>query len=148
MIKFFYLESFYIIFAINIYLFILSLNKINDFMYHKLITLSVTKSGKLSVCESCQIFHFVFNNLYFELDVDQYLSFKDYLETIEIDYWEQKYACVDFTRKVPIPVAQDNLILMFNRIEILELKKLFSLAETTNNQYLKTSEIVHTFILN
>ena len=117
-------------------------------MYHKLITLSVTKSGKLSVCESCQIFHFLFNNLYFELDVDQYLSFKDYLESVEIDYWEHKYANCDLIRKIPVPVAQDNLILMFNRLEILELKKMFSLAESTNNQYLSISEIVHSFILN
>ena len=65
-------------------------------MYYNLITLAVTSSGKLSICEGCQVFHFIFNNLYFEFNVDQYLSFKDYLNSLEIDYWEHKYATCDF----------------------------------------------------
>ena len=117
-------------------------------MYYNLITLAVTSSGKLSVCEGCQFFHFIFNNLYFEFDVDQYLSFKDYLYNIEIDYWEHKYASCDLSRRIPISVSQENLILMFNRFEILELKKLFLIAESTKVQFLDISEINYSFQLN
>jgi hypothetical protein len=117
-------------------------------MYYNLITLAVTSSGKLSICEGCQVFHFIFNNLYFEFNVDQYLSFKDYLNSLEIDYWEHKYATCDLSRKIPIPVSQENLILMFNRFEILELKKLFLIAETTKLQLLDISEFNYAFQLN
>ena len=43
---------------------------------------------------------------------------------IRVDYWEEKYACPKMRRKIPLPSTQDNLIMMFNRQEIVELRVL------------------------
>ncbi len=87
--------------------------------------LSTVKSGELSVCVNCKIYHLEFNNLYFEFDYKQFAQFKAYLNTIDAQFWECKYAQSTFKRKIPIPSVQPNLVLMFSRQEIEELKTLF-----------------------
>ena len=51
-------------------------------------------------------------------------------------------------RKIPLPSLQENLVLMFNRQEVTELKTLFSLKNNGYNEILKLQEIDYMLIVN
>ncbi|MEP1487415.1 MAG: DUF6686 family protein [Algibacter sp.] len=111
--------------------------------------LSKVKSGELSVCKACKIYHLEFNNIYLEFNRREFEQFKDYILDLEMDYWEHKYARVKMKRKIPIPSMQPNLVLMFRRQEIKELQKLLTqINENTFNTYLEVNDIDYKFILN
>lgn len=95
-------------------------------MCHSLKLLSKTKSGEFSFCKTCKIFHLEFNNLYFEFTPKQYHTFKKYILALDCQFWERKYECACLKRKIPIPSQQENLILMFNRYEIEEMRALIN----------------------
>lgn len=116
-------------------------------MCHNLKILATAKSGELSFCKQCNIYHLEFNNIYFEFSISQFKYFQAYLLTINSQFWEQKYACASFKRKIPIPSMQNNLVLMFNRQEIEELKTLVSTTKGTN-AILNVDDIDYTFVLN
>ncbi|MFV0573005.1 MAG: DUF6686 family protein [Xanthomarina gelatinilytica] len=115
-------------------------------MNHSLKTLSKVNSGALSVCLDCNIYHLEFNNLYFEFNTKQFKHFKTYVLSVDCMFWECKYAKTCFKRKIPIPSMQDNLILMFNRQEIEELKSLMLQQKTL--RLLDVDAIDYKLILN
>lgn len=117
-------------------------------MCHNIKTISKVSSGELSICEQCKIYHLEFNNICFELTAKQYVKFKKFLLAIEVDYWENKYANAKITRKIPIPSLQPNLVLMFNRHEIAELKTLFCSQNKNYKTQLNVDDIDYTLILN
>ena len=111
--------------------------------------LSKVRSGELSFCMQCQVYHLQFNNIYLELSEQEFQQFREYILNIEIDYWEHKYACATMKRKIPINSLQPNLVLMFKRQEVNELQTLFSgdIEDVFDNN-LDISEIDYTLILN
>lgn len=111
--------------------------------------LSKVKSGELSFCTQCGVYHLEFNNIYLEFNEGEFQQFKDYVEDIEVDYWEHRYACAKVKRKIPIPSMQSNLVLMFKRQEINELKVLFNFNyPEVLEKALYVSDIDYTLILN
>ena len=117
-------------------------------MCHSVQVISKTKSGELSICETCKVYHLEFNNIYLELNTKQFLQLKKYIMSVEIAYWEHKYSCSKMKRKIPLPSLQENLVLMFNRQEVTELKILFSLKNNGYNDILKLQEIDYMLIVN
>ncbi len=117
-------------------------------MCHNIKRLAKTKNGELSRCPGCKVFHLEFNNIYLEFNSKEFEKFKSYVNTIEITYWEDKYACVHFRRKIPIPTQQENLVLMFNRQEITELKLLLNPRENGQIPFLRISDIDYNLIIN
>lgn len=115
-------------------------------MCHSLKILSKGKSGNLSVCQDCEVYHLEFNNLYFEFDKDKFKQFQHFLLEVDSEYWETKYANANISRKIPIPSVQENLVLMFNRQEIQELKALMLYKKS--NRFLTVDEIDYKLILN
>ena len=112
-------------------------------------TLSKGKSGELSLCCQCRVYHLEFNNIYLEFDEKEFEKFKTFILEIEMDYWEYKYASARMIRKIPIPSIQQNLVLMFNRQEIIELKSLFlNISNDVFLTFLDTKDIDYTLILN
>lgn len=111
-------------------------------------TISKVTSGELSICTNCNVYHLEFNNIYFEFSEAQYKQFKKYLLAIEEVYWENKYVDAKVKRKIPIPSLQSNLVLMFNRQEIKELKSLFCNKEHVYSKYINVDDIDYTLILN
>ena len=104
-------------------------------MCSSLTTISQVNSGILTFCKNCKIYHLEFANIYLEFSEEQFEEFKAYLFTIDIAYWQHKYANVNIKRKIPIPTMQDNLILMFNKHEIEELKVLFVARQLPKNHF-------------
>jgi len=118
-------------------------------MCNRIKTLSKVKSGELSICCHCKIYHLEFNNIYLELNPDEFEKFKSYILDIEMDYWEQKYATAKVKRKIPIPSMQQNLVLMLKRQEIRELQFLLTTSTINpSNEYLNISNIDYKLILN
>ncbi|MDN3664865.1 DUF6686 family protein [Algibacter miyuki] len=112
-------------------------------------TLAKVTNGELSVCCECRVYHLEFNNIYLELNENEFEQFKNYLFDIEMDYWEYKYASAKVKRKIPIPSMQQNLVLMFKREEIVELRMLLSSRAThVFNEALTVRDIDYTLILN
>lgn len=115
-------------------------------MCGSLKTISKVKSGELTFCETCNCYHLEFNNLYFELSSFDLKKLKDFLLKIDIDYWERNYAHTSFKRKIPITSVNQNIVLMFNRQEIQELKTL--VLEKKADNILNVDDIDYQFILN
>ncbi len=118
-------------------------------MCNNIKTISKVKSGELSICAQCHIYHLEFNNIYLEFNQKEFEQFKAYILDIKMDYWEHKYACAKVKRKIPIPSMQENLVLMFRRQEILELQALLThISKDIFLRSLKTKDIDYTLILN
>ncbi|NMH87398.1 DUF6686 family protein [Flavivirga algicola] len=112
-------------------------------------TISIVKSGELSICCQCYRYHLEFNNIYLEFNRKEFEQFKAYILGIEMDYWEHKHAFAKVKRKIPVPSMQQNLILMFKRQEILELQALLThISKDIFLTLLKTKDIDYTLILN
>lgn len=115
-------------------------------MCHSLRTISKVKSGELTFCETCNTYHLEFNNIYFELNSNHLKRLKNFLLEIDIDYWEENYAYSKLRRKIPITSLNQNVILMFNRQEIEELKIL--VLKNNADSFLGVDDIDYQFILN
>ena len=50
-------------------------------------------------------------------------NFKCYINLTDVNYWESEYGLMN-NKSIPIPTAQNNLMLVFNREEFYELKRL------------------------
>ena len=64
-----------------------------------------------------------------------------------IEYWEKEYGFND-DKAIPIPTNQHNLILVFNRTEFEEFKKLLNLKDTFNHNSLSYKDLENDFCLN
>ena len=117
-------------------------------MCHKIKILAKEKNGELTICTECSHYHLTFNNIFFEFNKEELDQFKKYLFEIDLDYWEYYYPCPKFKKNIPVPTLQKNLILLFNREEIVELKRLLSFHSYDKYRELKLDEIDYTFILN
>jgi hypothetical protein len=73
-------------------------------------------------------------------------SFSNYLDHIDIDYWETEYQHSIYEKKIPIPTLQTNFIILLNRKEVEELRYLVDCI----NEYkiLKPFEINYMIISN
>ena len=70
----------------------------------------------------------------------------EYLENLDVDYWEQELKNTLHPRKIPITVGKNHFIILLNRQELSELKSL--LGEPAKTKFLKPQEIAYTMIDN
>ena len=118
-------------------------------MCNNIKTISKVKSGELSICCQCHIYHLEFNNIYFEFNRKEFELFKTYILDLEVDHWERKYASSKVKRKIPVPSMQQNLVLMFKRQEINELQVLLTnISDNVFLTLLKMKDIDYTLTLN
>lgn len=97
--------------------------------------ISRVKSGELWFCSGCNAYHLMFNNLFFAFTKKELIGFKNYVDKLEIGYWEHKYACSNLRRKIPIPTSQENLVIMLNRQEVIELQTLLAFKNASIKAY-------------
>ena len=108
--------------------------------------LNQTKNGMFTYCEHSKLFQFVFNNLCFELYGWELEKFVEYLETLDVAYWEKQLESSLHSRKIPITVGKNHFIILINRRELEELKRL--LIGKQSLKLLSSREIAHTLIYN
>ncbi|GAB5564946.1 MAG: hypothetical protein Wins2KO_20090 [Winogradskyella sp.] len=120
-------------------------------MSQKIKILSKTKCGELYYCCNCKLFHLVFNNLFFELDNEEFERLRSYVQDIEIEYWEERFNCSILKRTIPLPTTQNNLVVMFSRQEVVELRTLLSFRDKDykkKDAYLNVDDIDYDYVLN
>lgn len=95
--------------------------------------LSKTPNGKIIKCSSCDKYHVEFSNLLFTFNKEEFLHFKDYFLNFDASYWEGMNTNLIYSRKITIPVGHKNITTLFNKLEIEELKQLFSPQKMRSN---------------
>lgn len=108
-------------------------------------TLAKVKSGELAVCEHCSNYHLIFNNIFLELNKNEFKRLKIFILNLDVEYWENKYDAPNLKRKIPIPSRDNSLVLMFNRQEIAELKQLFSKQSNIYNTLIDVGDIDYNY---
>jgi hypothetical protein len=108
--------------------------------------LNRTSNGILLYCHDRDMYQLLFNNLTFDLSSIEMTSFSNYLEQIDIDYWETEYQHSIYEKKIPIPTLQSNFIILLNRKELEELR--FLVDCVYEDKILKPVEINYLIISN
>lgn len=105
-----------------------------------------TANGLLLFCPQVNGFQLSFNNIFLNLSRLELNGFIDFIEKIDTEYWEQEYKNSIYTKKIPIPTVQSNLIILIDRHELTELKILLTIYNESS--ILKASSIDYDFSLN
>lgn len=116
-------------------------------MCRKLKTLSKNKYGELYYCNTCKVYHLLFRNIHFILNQKQLNSLKTHIKTIHINYWESLFEGTTVKRRIPVPTCQENLILMFDKLEFDAFKNLF-FNPSRSSKVLCAHDVDYHFILN
>ncbi len=117
-------------------------------MEHRIKNITKIKNNQLTKCETCNLYHLIFNNIFLEFSPIEFENFKQYIMHIEIDFWEGKNSHINLIRKIPIPTMQENLVIMFDKCEIEELKSLIFCKNTNEYELLKANAIDYSSLLN
>lgn len=108
--------------------------------------LNRTSNGILLFCQHREMYQLLFNNLIFDFNSVEMTSFTNYLDQIDVDYWETEYQNSIYEKKIPIPSLQSNFLIMLNS---KELEKLCFLVDGINKyKFLRPTEINYYVILN
>ncbi|NRD20435.1 hypothetical protein HNV08_10290 [Winogradskyella eckloniae] len=120
-------------------------------MCQNIKVLSKVNSGELLFCEECELYHLAFNNLFFAINLEELKRLRYYVNNIDPEYWEQKYNSCSVRRKIPLPSTQENLVIMFSRQELMELRTLLNYDVFNGeifNKFLNVDDIDYNLILN
>lgn len=88
--------------------------------------LSQSKNGILTFCNHSKLFQLIFNNLCFELYEWELEAFKEYIDQLDIPYWENQLRHWSQGRKIPISVGKKHFIILVNKEEVHEITHLLS----------------------
>lgn len=116
-------------------------------MMHDISTLNRTKNGQLVKCDCCGKYQLHFNNLFFEFTEGEYERFCLDLLNMELGYWENCHQNCEMTRKIPLPTSQNNLVLLFTRRELYELRDLVN-SNKGEDKFLNAAQVDYKFALN
>lgn len=108
--------------------------------------LNRTSNGILMHCQHRDMYQLLYNNLTFDFSSVEMTSFSNYLDQIDIDYWEREYKYSIYEKKIPIPTLQCNFIILLNRKEVEELR--FLVDCISEFRILKPVEINYQIISN
>ncbi|MEO9513887.1 MAG: DUF6686 family protein [Flavobacteriaceae bacterium] len=90
--------------------------------------LKQTKNGMLSFCNQNKLFQLVFNNLCFEFYEWELDAFKAHIAELDADYWEETLSHSIHQRKIPISVNNKFFVILVNKREVDELRKLMNVS--------------------
>ncbi|MHA7830554.1 MAG: DUF6686 family protein [Flagellimonas sp.] len=106
-----------------------------------------SKNGVLTFCNHSKLFQLIYNNLCFELYEWELEALKEYIEQLDISYWEKQLKNWNQQRKIPISVGKKHFIILVNQEEVDELLSLLGL-EKQKVKLLSYQEIEFQFIEN
>lgn len=102
--------------------------------------LNRSKNGLLIFCKHNYMYQLLFNNLNFNFTQEEFESFQRYMYTLEVEYWEQEFKYSIYNKRIPIPTIQSNLLILLNKAEVLELKRLIEMHQS-GHELIKASDI-------
>ena len=109
--------------------------------------ISKTKNGLLTFCHRSKLFQLLFNNLCFEFYEWELENFKSHILKLDILYWEKLFKHSINLRKIPISLGEKYFVILLNKQEVNELKKLLNYNNYTN-KLLKYNDIEYTHTVN
>lgn len=101
----------------------------------------------LTFCNRTKLFQLIYNNLCFELYEWELEALKEYIEQLDIPYWEKHLKHWSQQRKIPISVGKKHFIILVNKEEVTELLSLLRF-EKQKVKLLSHEEIDYQFIEN
>lgn len=116
-------------------------------MCQSLNILNRSKNGVLTFCNHTKLFQLIYNNLCFELYEWELDALKEYIEQLDLNYWESHLKNWLHHRKIPISVGKKHFIILVNREEVQELLGLLS-VEDSDIALLSYQDIDYQFIEN
>lgn len=117
-------------------------------MCHNIRIESQTKNGIVVTCTDCDKYQVLYKNLNFNFEQYEYDSFIKYLTSIDSESWELEYKNSIYSKRIPIPTAQQNLMILVNSEELLELKKLLIKNKQSVIKGISWNEINYNMIYN
>ena len=117
------------------------------FMCKFLNVMGRSKNGVLTFCNRTKLFQLIYNNLCFELYECELVALKEYIEQLDIPYWENQLKNWGQQRKIPISVGKTHFIILVDKEEIVELLSLLRF-EKQKAKLLSHDEIDYQFIEN
>lgn len=109
--------------------------------------LSRSKNGVLSFCNRSKLFRLVYNNLCFELYEWELEALREYIDQLDIAYWESRLKDWGHRRKIPISVGKGHFIILLDREEVWEVSALLS-PKVDNCRLLGSGDINYSFLEN
>ena len=106
-----------------------------------------SKNGVLTFCDHTKLFQLLYNNLCFELYEWELDALREYIEQLDIPYWEKHLKNWGHQRKIPISVGKKHFIILVNKEEVSELLSLLCF-EKQGVELLSHDEIDYQFIEN
>lgn len=94
----------------------------------KINFLKRTTDGVLLYCHHSETYQLLFKNINFNLTLKELECFAKYIQNVDENYWEKEYEQSVYSKHIPIPSVQTNLIIL------LDVKDLFELRELLNYQ--------------
>ncbi|MBA4746470.1 MAG: hypothetical protein H2058_14540 [Muricauda sp.] len=117
------------------------------FMCNYLNVMNRSKNGVLTFCNHSKLFQLIYNNLCFELYEWELEALREYIEQLDIPYWEKQLKNWNHQRKIPISVGKKHFIILVNKEEVDELLSLLRL-EKQKVKLLSSKEVAYQFIEN
>ena len=107
-----------------------------------------TKNGFFSQCWKCRSYQISFGNIFIELTEKELDHFKNFLQQLDANHWEQVYCSCAIKRKIPIPPLQSNLQIMLSRTELEEFKYLLGATKGSEPEIITAEGVDYTVLLN
>lgn len=104
-----------------------------------------TTNGILLYCLNSNTFQLSYKNILLSLNKQELTEFTKYIDNINCMYWEEEYKNSIYTKKIPLPSTQHNLMMLFTPSEIEELKSVLGIS---NSFLLPIEAIDYKFVLN
>ncbi len=93
------------------------------------LILNETEKGRIFLCSFCNGIHVEFGNISLKFEVEEFKSFKELLEAIDINNPFKGSMCINDKGKIMFATGLPEVVLLFDPYEIEELKKLVSRKE-------------------
>lgn len=83
-------------------------------------------SGRVFRCSSCTKIHIEFKNINLNFSASEYDHFRTYINELDTEYWSRANASSPYRRKIILPVGHRNVNLLFDLVEIEDLRYLLN----------------------
>lgn len=109
--------------------------------------LKQTSSGILLFCNHSNLYQILFKNINFNLTVLELDGLRNYINNIDETYWEWEFKNSIYSKKIPLPTTQENLMILLNVSDLAEIRTLLN-YKTNISTYISYRDIDYKIIFN
>ena len=113
----------------------------------KIKFLKRTTDGVLLFCYHSEMYQLLFKNINFNLTLNELQCFSKFIQNIDENYWVKEYEQSVYSKHIPIPSVQANLIILLDVKDLFELRELLNYKSKTI-KYVTSREIGYQYIIN